>query len=67
VREQLCFINGMESVFAFKLNCNCAIDHQIRAKTTVQLNALVDDRYRLLTFNPSTQLLQFISEARFIS
>jgi len=27
VREQLCFINEMEGIFAFKLNCNCAIDY----------------------------------------
>jgi len=27
MREQLCLINGMESVFAFKLNCNCAIHY----------------------------------------
>ena len=66
-QEQLRFIDWMQHIFAFQLNHYRAIDYQIGPKATVELHVPINDRHRLLPFDSSTQLLQFIREARLIS
>ncbi len=66
MREQLCIINRVQRLFAFKFNYDPGFDHQISSETAVELDAIVDNRDRLLSLNSLAKSQEFVSKACFV-
>ena len=62
VREQLSVINWVQRVFAFGLDYDSAVYHQVCSKAAIEFYVFVDEGYGLLTFHVHAQVLQFVSE-----
>lgn len=64
--QQLRVIYGMQSFFTFDLDGHLALDHNIGAKATVQLDTVVDQRHWLLPLKRKPQVAQFVSNASLV-
>lgn len=51
MRQQLGLIHRVQCLFALDLDRHLALDHEVRAKTTIQLHGFVYERHRLLTLH----------------
>jgi len=66
VREQLSVINRVQRVFAFGLDYDSAIYHQVCSKAAIKFYVFVDEGYGFLALHFHAQVLQFVGEAGFV-
>lgn len=56
----------MQRVLAFEFNHDCRVDHQISSEPAVKLDAIINNRHRLLSLNFLSEPVKFIRQACFI-
>ena len=66
MRQNLGKADRMQCFFAFDLDYDLVVDEQVRAKTALQFDPVVDDWNRLLASNAKSDLFEFVSQTAFV-
>jgi len=51
VGEKLCLVDWVQGFFAFDLNNNLSVNHQVRSESAIEFHRLVDEGQWFLSLN----------------
>jgi hypothetical protein len=67
MRKQLSLVHGMDRLFTLRFDNDSSLDNEVRTKSAIQLDPLINQRDSLLPLDPKSQLLKLVSQTSLIS